>query len=107
MGAVFQACLSPDCAGTCGVEETHFVCPRCGGPLDEAYDWSRLAPPEFLRGVQAKWSDRSNPLNVSGVWRFRELLPFAEPSQVLTIGEGQTILQRADTPAAYARMQPG
>src|SRR5207247_2588750 len=43
----------------------------------------------------------------SGVWRFRELLPFADPDQVLTIGEGQTILQRADAVAGYAGMQPG
>jgi len=107
MDAVFQRCISPDCAATCGVEETHFVCPRCGGPLDVAYNWSRLAPPTSLRDVQTKWSDRSNPLNLSGVWRFRELLPFAEPSQVMTIGEGQTILQRADTLAAYVGMQPG
>jgi threonine synthase len=107
MDAVFQRCISPDCAATLGVEETHFVCPRCGGPVDVAYDWSRLAPPKSLRDFEAKWSDRGNPLNVSGVWRFRELLPFAEPSQVMTIGEGQTILQRADTLAAYVGIQPG
>ena len=107
MDGVFQRCISPDCAATLGVEATHFVCPRCGGPVDVAYDWSRLAPPKSLRDVQTKWSDRSNPLNLSGVWRFRELLPFAEPSQVLTIGEGQTILQRADALAAYVGMQPG
>src|SRR5262245_25171558 len=107
MDAVFQRCISPDCAATLGVEETQFVCPRCGGPMDVAYDWSRLASPKSLRDFQVKWSDRSNPLNLSGVWRFRELLPFAEPSQVLTIGEGQTILQRADTLAAYVGMQPG
>src|SRR5229473_851920 len=101
MDAVFQRCISPDCAATCGVEETHFVCPRCGGPLDVAYDWSRLTPPKSLRDVQTKWSDRSNPLNLSGVWRFRELLPFAEPSQVMTIGEGQTILQRAASLAVF------
>src|SRR6516225_12435166 len=107
MDAVFQRCISPDCKATLGVEETNFVCPRCGGPMDVAYDWNRLEPPSSLRDFQAKWSDRSNPLNLSGVWRFRELLPFAEPSQVLTIGEGQTILQRADTLAAYVGMQPG
>src|SRR5439155_22772782 len=53
------------------------------------------------------WAQRHNPLNFSGVWRFRELLPFAEPDQVLTIGEGQTILQRADAVAAYVGMEPG
>src|SRR5438132_2089201 len=107
MDAVFQRCIFPECATTCAVEETQFVCPRCGGLLDVAYDWSRLSPPKALRDFEAKWSDRANPLNFSGVWRFRELLPFAEPDQVLTIGEGQTILQRADAIAAYAGMHPG
>jgi threonine synthase len=107
MDAVFQRCIVPECAATCGVDETHFVCPRCGGLLDVVYDWNRLSAPKSLRDFETKWSDRANPLNFSGVWRFRELLPFAEPEQVLTIGEGQTILQRADTVAAYAGIQPG
>src|SRR5437660_5014691 len=107
MDAVFQRCINPDCAATCGVEETAFVCPRCGGLLDVAYDWNRLAPPKSLRDFEAKWADRANPLSFSGVWRFRELLPFAAPEQVLTIGEGQTILQRADEVAGYVGLEPG
>ncbi|MEM8758273.1 MAG: threonine synthase, partial [Planctomycetota bacterium] len=36
-------------------------------------------------------------LNFSGVWRFRDLLPFyRDESEIVTIGEGQTNLQRAD-----------
>jgi threonine synthase len=107
MDSVFQRCIVPECAATGGVEETHFVCPRCGGLLDVAYDWSRLTPPKSLRDFEAKWSDRANPLHFSGVWRFRELLPFAPPEQVLTIGEGQTILQRADAVAGYIGVSPG
>src|SRR5438552_3490637 len=107
MDAVFQRCIFPECAATCAVEETHFVCPRCGGLLDVAYDWRRLQPPHSLGDFEAKWSDRANPLNFSGVWRFRELLPFARADQILTIGEGQTILQRADAVAAFTGMQPG
>ena len=61
-----------------------------------AYDWDRLPPPKSLRDFEAKWADRANPLIFSGVWRFRELLPFAPPEKILTIGEGQTILQKAD-----------
>src|SRR5262249_52007387 len=55
----------------------------------------------------AKWARRTDPLCFSGVWRFHELLPFAPREQVLTIGEGQTILQRADVVAAFAGMKPG
>ncbi|HXG08657.1 MAG TPA: threonine synthase [Gemmataceae bacterium] len=107
MDAVFQRCINPDCAATCAVDDTSFVCPRCGSLLDVVYDWDRLAPPRSLRDFEAKWSERSNPLSFSGVWRFRELLPFAPPEQVLTIGEGQTILQRADAVATYIGLEPG
>src|SRR5262249_21719478 len=34
-------------------------------------------------------------------------LPFADPEKVLTIGEGQTILQRADVVAGYVGLEPG
>src|SRR5262252_7892037 len=107
MDAVFQRCIDPACAGAVALDDTGFLCPSCGGLLDVAYDWNQLAPPNSLREFEAKWSDRANSLSFSGVWRFREFLPFAAPEQVLTIGEGQTILQRADSVAAYAGMQSG
>src|SRR5438552_16017395 len=98
---VFQRCITPSCAATCAVDETAFVCPCCGGLLDVAYDWDRLAPPPALRAFEAKWADRANPLSFSGVWRFRVLLPFAAPEQVMTIGNGQSIFQWADGVAGY------
>jgi threonine synthase len=107
MDAVFQRCTAPDCAATAAVDDTSFVCARCGGLMDVAYDWGRLPPPRSLRDFEAKWADRANPLSFSGVWRFRELLPFAPPEAVLTIGEGQTILQKADTVAGYVGLEPG
>src|SRR5689334_22938365 len=106
MDAVYQRCISPTCGGTAPVDDTAFVCPRCGGLLDVAYDWNKLPPPKSLRDFEAKWSDRANPLSFSGVWRFRELLPFAAPDQILTIGEGQTILQKADAVAKFVGLQP-
>jgi threonine synthase len=107
MDAVFQRCINPDCAATVSVDDTSFQCPRCGGLMDVAYDWDRLAPPRSLRDFEAKWSRRGDPLCFSGVWRFRELLPFSAPEQVLTIGEGQTILQRADNVAPYVGLSAG
>jgi threonine synthase len=107
MDAVFQRCIAPDCGATQAVDDTAFVCPRCSGLLDVAYDWDRLPPPKSLRDFEARWADRDNPLSFSGVWRFRDLLPFAPPDQVLTIGEGQTILQRADAVAGYVGLEAG
>jgi threonine synthase len=107
MDAVFQRCIDPACAAAVAVDDTAFMCPKCGGLLDVAYDWNRLTPPRSLRDFEAKWAERASPLSFSGVWRFRELLPFAAPEQVLTIGEGQTILQRADGVARYVGLDAG
>jgi threonine synthase len=107
MDAVFQRCIFPGCAATAGVDETDFLCPRCGGLLDVAYDWCRLAPPKSLSAFESRWGERANALSFSGVWRFRELLPFADPSNILTVGEGQTILQRADGVTSYVGIEPG
>ncbi len=107
MDAVFQRCIHPDCGSTAALDDTTFACSRCGGLRDVVYDWDRLPPPRSLRDFEAKWADRANPLSFSGVWRFRDLLPFAPPEQVLTIGEGQTILQKADAVAGYVGMEPG
>src|SRR5262245_11429103 len=98
---VYQRCIDPGCAATTGVDDTRFACPRCGGPMDVAYDWRKLPVPAGLRDFEAKWAQRTDPLCFSGVWRFRELLPFAPPEKVMTIGEGQTILQKADSVAAF------
>src|SRR5437763_17199939 len=107
MDTVFQRCINPECASTAAVDDTAFRCARCGGLMDVAYDWNRLRPPASLREFEAKWADRRNPLSFSGVWRFRELLPFAPPDHVLTIGEGQTMLQKADAVAGYVGLTPG
>ena len=105
--AVFQRCVFPRCGATLPMEDTSFRCPSCGGLMDVAYDWDRLAPPKSLAEFEAKWSRRTNPVDFSGVWRFRELFPFARQDQILTIGEGQTILQKADGLANKLGMRQG
>jgi threonine synthase len=73
--------------------------------LDIDYDWNRLSVPRTLREIEARWGRRHEPLEFSGVWRFRQLLPFAPDNQIVTIGEGQTILQNSAAVAAYCDMQ--
>ena len=68
---------------------------QCGHLLDVSL---RLGPPAAARSLdyfEQKWSRRYDPLCFSGVWRFHELLPFAPLDQVVTIGEGQTLLQES------------
>ena len=103
----FQQCINPTCGTTVDLADTRFQCPKCGGLLDVQYDWNRLPVPKTLKHFESKWATRTNPLDFSGVWRFRELFPFAPEASVMTIGEGQTLCQRADSVAAYCGMKPG
>ena len=103
----FQRCIHPACGATAALTDTAFHCPKCGGLLDVAYDWDRLPVPQSLKHFESKWADRTHPLNFSGVWRFRELLPFAPDARVMTIGEGQTLLRQSDSVAKYVGLRPG
>ncbi|MCS7021676.1 MAG: threonine synthase [Gemmataceae bacterium] len=104
---MFQRCIIPQCRATMDVSETAFRCPRCGNLLDVDYEWDRLPLPRSLAEWENTWSQRSHPLNFSGVWRFRALFPFAPENQVVTIGEGQTLCLRSDAVAAYVGLRPG
>jgi threonine synthase len=105
--AVFQRCIHPHCGHIVDLSDTSFKCPKCGGLFDVAYDWNRLPIPKSLKHFESKWLNRTDPLDFSGVWRFRELFPFAPADKIMTIGEGQTLCQRADGVANYVGMKPG
>ncbi|MEW4526634.1 threonine synthase [Maioricimonas sp. JC845] len=103
----FQRSIAPDCDTTYGVDQTLTVCPESNDLLDVRYDWDRLPVPTSLKEFEAAWANRGNPLDFSGVWRFRRLLPFAPDDQIVTIGEGQTILQQSDPVGKYVGMDAG
>ena len=66
--------------------EARYVCENCFGPLEVAYDHSRLDPAEARRKIQA---------GPAGIWRYADFLPFAErPRDPLQ--PGLTPLVRAD-----------
>lgn len=105
--AAYQQCISPQCGATYGVDQVLFACPTCGGLLDVAYNWDRLKVPESLKEFERKWAHRDDPIALSGVWRFHELLPFAPREHIVTVGEGQTLLHQADAVARYADLAAG
>ena len=82
---VYQRCIHPQCGANVVLSDTSFHCPKCDGLLDVAYDWNRLPIPKSLKHFESKWSNRTHPLDFSGVWRFRELLPFAPDHPLLRI----------------------
>jgi threonine synthase len=102
----FQASIRPESSASYDVGEVLTTCPATGELLDVRYDWDRIPVPKSLKDFEKRWSTRRNPLDFSGVWRFRELLPFAPENQIVTIGEGQTILQNSEQVARFVGMKP-
>ena len=43
-----------------------------------------------LRQFEAKWANRSDPLDFSGVWRFRALFPFAADDKITQLLRAET-----------------
>ncbi len=107
MSAAFQQCIHPDCQATYDIGQVLTACEKCGSLLDARYDWDNIPVPTSLKEFEGRWRTRLNPLDFSGVWRFRELLPFSKDEDIVTIGEGQTILQRNDRLAALVGMDAG
>ncbi len=65
--------------------EASYVCERCFGPLEAAYDLSGLDPAETRRRIQA---------GPQTIWRYSEFLPFESPPAP-GLPVGLTPLQRA------------
>jgi threonine synthase len=104
---VHQECLNISCKATFDVAQVLTKCPQCGDLLDVVYDWNRIPLPKKISDFQNMWSRRHEPLRFSGVWRFHELLPFAPAEKVVTVGEGQTLLQQADAVSRYVGIDSG
>jgi len=94
-------CFNPACREKFPLTEVIYTCSRCGGLLEAGYDFADLMPDSLSR----LWSERRlslSPLDASGVWRYREMLPFLDDySCVVTLGEGNTPLLEAPAAAAY------
>ncbi|MCH7592842.1 MAG: threonine synthase [Planctomycetes bacterium] len=105
MDRAFQQCVLPACGETYGIDEILFACRACGSLIDVRYDWSRCEVPKSLTFFDGRRG--ATGLDASGVWRFRELLPFAEPEDLVTVGEGRTLLQQADELAGEIGVRAG
>jgi threonine synthase len=95
------ACFEAHCRAHFAITEVFYSCPSCGGLLEAVYE-----PPALPAGeLRALWRNRrtSNaPLDQSGVWRYRELIPFLDDyASVLTLREGNTPLLDAPRAARY------
>ena len=99
-----QRCIEPDCDARYSLSEPIYVCSRCGGLLD-------IEPTENLGkdalAFRSLWLERklsSDPIDRSGVWRFREVLPFVSGTSVVSLSEGNTPLYNSPRAAAYCQI---
>ncbi len=96
-----QRCILPGCGSTYGIRERIYVCPQCGGPLEIDL---QLPAPNEAAGLRKLWDVRAgsrDARDISGVWRFRELLPFEDGAPFVTLFEGNTPLYDAQRGADY------
>jgi threonine synthase len=95
------ACFDERCRSRFPITDVIYSCPRCGGLLETVYSGSCRQAGD----LKALWRSRraSNaPLDQSGVWRFRELIPFLDNYvDVVTLREGNTPLLDAPQAARY------
>jgi|SRR5215813_3269367 len=73
-----------------------FRCANCGELLEVEFPAWASAPSDGGDRLKAVWRERrtsNSPLDTSGVWRFREMLPaLSDWSHVITLREGNTPL---------------
>ncbi|MBZ5728006.1 MAG: threonine synthase [Acidobacteriia bacterium] len=98
------ACFDERCRARFPIDALIYNCPRCGGLLEAVY----VPPEQSAAELQALWRSRrtSNaPLDQSGVWRYREFIPFlSDYRRVVTLREGNTPLVDAPRAAQYGAL---
>lgn len=98
----FLACFESGCRTKYALTDVLYNCPRCGGLLEVDYEWSEANTAPWKELWRERRMDNS-PLEQSGVWRYRELLPFRDAqTEIVTLREGNTPLLRSQHAANYA-----
>ena len=94
IGTPYLRCIG--CDGDVQKPTAEFACPACGDRLEVAYRRDGAAPePAELKQLWRGRKASLEPMDQSGVWRFREALPIlAEGSQAVSLREGNTPIYR-------------
>jgi threonine synthase len=96
-------CIEPTCLAEFPITNRLYSCPHCDGLLDVAYTIGSNYSAEQCKQEFRARKTSPDPLDRSGVWRFRELLPFvADFSKAVTLAEGNTPIYNAPRSAEYA-----
>jgi threonine synthase len=97
-----QRCIRAECLAEYGLDARLYVCSRCGGLLD--IERRARVDSASLRELWLSRRASFDPRDRSGVWRFRDFLPFAEDVAAVSLGEGNTPLYDAPRSADYCRL---
>src|SRR5688572_22509726 len=100
---VTQRCIDPSCGARFDINDRIYVCLRCGGLLDVVQE--SATDPEQLRSLWTRRLASFETRDRSGVWRFRELLPFADSAPIVSLAEGNTPIYDAPVSAAYCGLR--
>jgi len=100
-----QRCIVTSCGAMYGVHERIYVCRRCGGPLEIGVVAGETLNSASLRDAWNLRKTSGEPRDQSGVWRFRELLPFDDTTPIVTLLEGGTPLYDAPRCADYTGLR--
>jgi len=93
------------CATVSDTAGQTFRCAHCGDLLEIFYPgWSSGLTAGALKKLWRERRTSSHPLDLSGVWRFRELLPSLDPDRIITLREGNTPLYELPRCARIAGM---
>ncbi len=94
-------CFEQSCRARYPITDVIYNCPKCGALLEVLLASDGIDAPALKR----IWRERrmcNAPLDQSGVWRYRELLPFEGDSRrAVTLREGNTPLLEAPIAAKY------
>ena len=99
-----QRCIAPECRAEYDLNERLYVCSRCGGLLDIERVEDFAFDATSLRDLWLKRRSSADARDRSGVWRFREFLPFDDDTSVVSLEEGNTPLYDAPRSASYCRL---
>src|SRR5829696_6486467 len=99
-----QRCITSDCHAEYKLDDRLYVCSRCGGLLEIDRLEDTALDPASLRELWRTRRASDDTRDRSGVWRFREFLPFTEATEVVSLAEGNTPLYDAPRAADYCRL---
>jgi threonine synthase len=97
----YLQCSARHCGATFEAHDRALACPQCGDLLEVAVELGSVDPAD----LKSLWRERRTswePQDASGVWRFREVLPEYNNSEIVTLGEGNVPLVRARKAAQWA-----